>query len=114
VDLVADAVEDVERGLVHVAVLLRLAARRVFLEVDMQRLGDAVDGLDEMLAVGLRAVDELDLRPLDDARHRAQPRELVLEVVVALDAADENAVLLAVVVGFGAHRGSLASQTPAL
>ena len=38
VDLVADAVEDVEGGLVDVAVLLRAPAGRVLLEVHVQRL----------------------------------------------------------------------------
>ena len=38
VDLVARAVEDVERRLVDVAVLLRFSARPVFLEVEVERL----------------------------------------------------------------------------
>ena len=46
VDLVAVAVEDVEGRLVDVAVLLRLAARAVFLEMDVEGLGDAVLRLD--------------------------------------------------------------------
>jgi hypothetical protein len=50
VDLVALAVEDVERGLVHVAVLLRAPARTVLFEVDVQRLREAILGLDEVLA----------------------------------------------------------------
>ena len=61
VDLVALAVEDVEGGLVDVAVLLALAAGPVFLEVEVEVLGDAVLGLDVVAAVGLRPVDELDL-----------------------------------------------------
>ena len=80
VDLVALAIEYVERGLVDVTVLLRLAAGTVFLEVDMQRLRDPVVGLDVVAAVGLRPVDELDLAALAYPRQRAQPRELVLSL----------------------------------
>ena len=64
VDLVALAVEDVERRFVDVTVLLRLAARPVLLEMQVERLRDAVLGLDVVPAVGLRAVDELDRRAL--------------------------------------------------
>ena len=103
VDLVAAAVEDVERRLVHVPVLLRAPARRVLLEVDVQRLPQAVDRLDEVLGEGLRAVVEGELAALDHARQRAQPRELVLQAVLALDAADEHAVLLARVMRVFAH-----------
>ena len=91
VDLVALAVQDVERRLVDVAVLLVRAARRVLLEVDVQRLRHAVDRLDEMLGERLRAVLELHLLAADDARQRAQARELVLQAVLALDRADEAA-----------------------
>ena len=69
----------------------------------MEHLRDAVLRLDVMAAVGLRAVDELELLALAHARHRAQPRELLLQAVLALDRADENPVLLAVVVRLGAH-----------
>src|SRR3970282_979244 len=104
VDLLAHAVEDVERRLVHVAVLLRLPARRVFLEMQVKHLRDAVLRLDVMPAVGRRAVDELDLLALAHARHGAQAGELVLQAVLALDAADEDAVLLAVIVRFRTHQ----------
>ena len=92
VDLVAGAVEDVERGLVDVAVLLGGAAGRIFLEMDVQRLGAAVLRLDVVAAEMLRAAVELELLALDDARHRAQPAELVLEAVLAFERADEDAV----------------------
>jgi hypothetical protein len=54
-----------------------------------------VDRLDEVLAERLRPVVERQLFPADDARHGAQPRELRLQAVVALDAAHEQARLLA-------------------
>ncbi len=111
VDLVAAPVEDVERRFVHVAVLLRPAARAVFLQMDMQGLGDAVHRLHIVPAVGLGAVDELDLVTLAHPRLGAQPGELVLELVVPGDAAHEHAVLLAVVVRFDAHA---ANYTPPL
>src|SRR6266403_658568 len=100
---VALAVEDVERRLVDVAVLLRSAARGVLLEVKMEHLRDAVLRLDIVPAVGLRAVDEPELLPLPHARHGAQPRELLAQAVLALKGAHEDAVLLAVIVRFGAH-----------
>src|SRR5665213_323217 len=106
VHLVALAVEDVERRLVHVAVLLRARARTVVLEMEVESLGDAVLGLDVVAAVGLGAVVELDLGALAHPRHRAQPRELVLQAVLALDRAHEDAVLLAVVVRFVGNRGA--------
>jgi hypothetical protein len=64
VHLVALAVEDVERGLVHVPVLLRPGARTVFFQVQVKHLRDAVLRLDVMAAVGLRAVGELGSLPL--------------------------------------------------
>ncbi|OLS99727.1 hypothetical protein BJF90_38370 [Pseudonocardia sp. CNS-004] len=97
VDLVAVAVEDVERGLVDVAVLLRLPAGAVLLQVEVEGLGDAVLRLHVVAAVGLRPVDELDLVRLPDAGHRPQPFELRRQAVVTLDTADERAVLVAVV-----------------
>src|SRR6185503_16014369 len=104
VDLVADAVEDVERRLVDVAVLLRAATGPVLLEVQMEHLRDAVLRLDVVPAPGLRAVDELDLLALAHAWHGAQPLQLVLQAVLALDGTDEDAVLLAVIVRFRAHQ----------
>ena len=94
VNLVAFAVEDVERRLVHVAVLLRFRPGPPLLEVEVEHLRDAVLRLDVVAAEGLRAVDELDLAPLPHARHRPQPRELLLQVVVPLDGADEDPILL--------------------
>src|SRR5678810_898271 len=52
VDLVADAVEDVERRLVDMAMLLRLAPGPVFLEVQVKRLRDPVFRLDVVPAPG--------------------------------------------------------------
>jgi hypothetical protein len=66
--------------------------------VDVEELADAVLRLDVMPAIGLRAVDELDVGGLAHPRHRAQPLQLVRQVVVALDRADENPVLLVVIV----------------
>ena len=60
VDLVAGAVEDVERRLVDVAVLLRRAAGRIFLKMDVQRLAQAVLRLDVVAAEMLRAAVELE------------------------------------------------------
>src|SRR5258708_39663135 len=110
VDLVALPIEYVERRLVHVAVLLRPASRAVFLEVHVQRLRHPVHGLDEVLAEGLRPIVERELAALDDARQAAQARKLVLQAVLSLDAAHEDAVLLAAVVRFLTH-GLLRSFT---
>jgi hypothetical protein len=63
VDLVAGAVEDVERRLVDVTVLLSSAARGVSFEVDVQGLGAAVLGLDIVAAEMLRAAVGLALCP---------------------------------------------------
>src|SRR6266568_6422100 len=82
VDLIAPPVQYVERGFIDVAVLLGLAAGTVFLEVDMQRLRDPVVGLDVVAAVGLRPVAESDLAALSYPRQGAQPRELLLELVL--------------------------------
>src|SRR5204862_6396976 len=100
---VAFAVEDVERRVVDVAVLLRPAARGVLLEVKVEHLRDAVLRLDIVPAVALRAVDEPELLSLPHARHGAQPRELLAQAVLPLEGAHEDAVLLAVIVRFGAH-----------
>src|SRR5205823_9032785 len=72
VHLVAGAVEDVERRLVDVAMLAVDTARRVFLEVDMQRLRKSIGGLDVMPAESLRPVVELEVAALDDAGRRAK------------------------------------------
>ena len=62
VDLRADAVHDVEDRFIHVAVLLRLAARRIFFKMDVQRLSETVRGVEELAAVLLRARCETALR----------------------------------------------------
>src|SRR6266581_7300187 len=103
VDLIAPPVQYVERGFIDVAVLLRLAAGTVFLEMDMQRLRDPVFGLDVVTAVGLRAVDKLDLAALSYPREGAQARELVLGLVMAGDPPHEYPVSLAGVMRFDAH-----------
>ena len=104
VDLEAAAVEDVEDRFVDVPVLLRLAARGVFLEVDVQRLAEAVFGFHVVLGEGLRSRLERDLGALLDARQFAQPLQLVLEAVLTADLADENAFVGGIVMGFVAHR----------
>src|SRR5262245_17409838 len=71
--------------------------------MQVEHLRDAVLRLDVVAAPGLRAVDELDLAALAHARHRAQALQLVLEAVLPLDRADEDAVLLAVIVRFSSH-----------
>src|SRR5260370_38855788 len=88
------------------AVLLRSAGGRVFLEVKVEHLRDAVLRLDVMAAVGLRAVDELDFFSLAPARHGAQPRPLPAQAVLALERAHENPGLLAVIVRFNFHGAS--------
>jgi hypothetical protein len=90
-----------------VAVLLGAATRRVFLEVDVQGLGEAVDRLDKVLAEGLRAVVEAQVLALDDPRHGAQALELFLEAVLPLDCADEDPILLAAVVRLFTHGETL-------
>src|SRR5207245_61801 len=81
------AVEDVERRLVDVAVLLRPAARSVLLEVKMEHLRDAVLRLDIVPAVGLRSVDEPQLLSLPHAPHGAPPRALLAQAVLPLEGA---------------------------
>jgi hypothetical protein len=66
-----------------VAVLLRLAAGTVFLDVKVEGLGDAVLRLDIVAAERLRAVVELDFRALADPRQGSKPVELVLQAVLA-------------------------------
>ena len=107
VDLEAASVEDVEDRLVDVPVHLRLAARRVFLEVDVQRLAEAVFGLHEVLRERLRPRLERDRAALLHARQVAQPVELVLETVFAADLADEDPLVRGVVVRLIAHGLSL-------
>src|SRR5580765_2822671 len=97
-NLVAFAVEDVEGRLVDVAVLLRMTARRVLLEVDVKHLRDTILRLDVMTAVRLGAIVEPDQAPLPHARHRSKTRELVFQVVGTGNRANEDAVLLAVIV----------------
>ena len=80
----------------------------------MQRLRQSIDRLDEMLAEGLRAIVERELAATDDARHRAQPRELFLQVVVSLGAAHEYTRFLGGEMRFFAHGGlrSPSGDTP--
>ena len=66
VDLVALAVEDVEERFVDVTVRLRLAAGRVFFEMDVQRLRHPVLGLHEVLRKGLGAGLKPERRALYD------------------------------------------------
>src|ERR687886_110704 len=56
-----------------------------------------------MLRERLRAIHELVLASLDHTRLRAQSRELLLETVLALNAAHEHAVFLARVMRFLGH-----------
>src|SRR5581483_5283139 len=104
VDLVCAPVQNIKRRLVHMAVLLRLAARAVFFQMNMERLGDAVFRLDVVFAPGLRAVGEVDLPPLAHARQRTQPLQLGFEVIDAGDRADKHAVGLAVIMRFVLRR----------
>lgn len=97
VDLVADAVENVERRFVHVSVLLRLTSGAVFLEMDMEQLADAVLRLDVMTAIGLGPVYELDFRGLAHPWLGTKTHQLLAQVVLAFDRSDEDTVLLAVV-----------------
>src|SRR5262249_43702531 len=97
VDFVARAIENVEGGLVHMAVLLSLCARGIFLEVKVQRLGAAVLGLHIMPAEMLRAAVELEVLALDHPRHRPQPGKLVLETVGPLQRAYEDAFFVRIV-----------------
>src|SRR5438046_10018503 len=69
----------------------------------MEQLRDAVLRLDIVPAVGPRSVDEPQLLSLPHARHGAQPRELLAQAVLPLEGAHEDAVLLAVIVRFGAR-----------
>src|SRR5258705_759730 len=98
VNLVALAVEDVERRFVDVAVLLRVPARRVLLEVDVKHLREAVLRLNVVAAVRLRAVVEPDQASFPYPRHRPQPRELLPQVFGARDRAKEDTVLFAVII----------------
>ena len=65
--------------------------------MDVQRLGAAVLGLHVVAAEMLRPAVELEVLALDDPRHRAQPRQLVLEAVGALMRADEYPFLVRIV-----------------
>src|SRR5208283_9208 len=91
-------VKDVEHGLVDVSVLLRLAAGRIFFEVDVQRLPEAVLGLNILPAVLLRTAMEGLLAALDDPRKRTQALQLVREIVLARYGAYERAIGLLVIV----------------
>ncbi len=92
------AVEDIEDRLVDVAVLLRLAAGPVLLEVDVQGLPEPVLGLHVVLGERLRSVIEPDVATAPHARQRAQTLELLGQIVFAADFADELAIGLVVVV----------------
>src|SRR5580700_9824569 len=97
VDLVAGTVENVERRLVDMAVLLGSAARRIFLEMDVQRLAQAVLGLDIVAAEMLRAAVELGFLAFDHPRLGAQALELVGEAISTGDGTNEDPFLVRVV-----------------
>ncbi|OIQ91198.1 hypothetical protein GALL_268600 [mine drainage metagenome] len=96
-NLIADAIENVERRLVDVTVLLRFAPGPVLFEVQMKGLGDAILGFDVVAAIGLRSIDELDFATFAHPRLRPQARQFFLEVVGPGDRAHEHAILLAVI-----------------
>ena len=96
----ADAVENVKHGLVHVAVLLRLPARTVLFQVDVEGLTHPILRLHVVLAIGLRTFDEVVLTPAHDARQRAQTLQLFGEVVLTLYAANKNSILVLVIADF--------------
>src|SRR5262249_26465746 len=72
-----------------------------------QGLGAAVLRLHVVTAEMLGAAVELEVLALDHPRHGAQPAELVLEAVGALERADEDPLLVRVVL-FGTHAASSA------
>ncbi len=78
--------------------------------MQVECLRDAVFWLDVMPAVCLRPVDEFQVLGLADPRHRAQAVEFCLQIVSALNRADENTVLLAVVMAFRFIRFELLSS----
>src|SRR5262245_33579643 len=100
-NLVTGAVEDVEGGLVDMAMLLAPATRTVFLDMQMKVLGNAVLRLDIMSGIGLRPVDEADFARLAHPRHGAQPFELFAKVISALNRADEYPVLFRMIITGG-------------
>ena len=112
VDLVAGAVENVEDRLVHVAVLLGGAARRIFLEMDVQRLAQAVLGLDIVAAEMLRAAVELGFLAFDHPRHGAQALELIVKAISAVDGANEDPFLVRVVLALAHVSSSSAFVAP--
>ena len=98
VNLVTGAIENIECRFIHMAVLLGFSAGAVFLQMQMQGLGDAILGLYVMTAVGLRPIDEFDLRALAHARQRAQARQFFGQIVVPRDGAHKDAILFTVIV----------------
>src|SRR5262249_21329897 len=90
VDFVARAIENIERRLVYVSVLLGLATRRILLEMNVKRLGAPVLRLDIVPAEMLRATVELEILSLDNARQPPQPIEFLLETIGAGEGAYEN------------------------
>src|SRR5579875_3520354 len=94
VHLGAFAVEDVEHRFVDVTVFLRGRTRSVFLQVDVQRLPEHMARFEIVLAEDLGSLAILDLDSLANARERAQPPELVFQIVLALKSANEEAILL--------------------
>jgi hypothetical protein len=62
--------------------------------MDVKGLGAPVLGLDIMAAEMLRAAVELKILPLDDARQAPQSIELLIETIGARQGADENALLV--------------------
>jgi hypothetical protein len=105
VDLITGTVENIECRLVDVAVFLGGAARRIFLEMDVQRLAQAILGLDIVAAEMLRAAVELGFLALDHPRHGAQALELVGEAIGTGDGANEDPFLVRVVLAL-AHVSS--------
>src|SRR5262252_9988292 len=89
-DFVARSIENIERRLIHMSVLLGLAAGGILLEMKVKRLGAPVLRLDIMAAEMLRATVQLEILALDDSRQAPQPIEFLLETVGARQGADKN------------------------
>jgi hypothetical protein len=77
VNFVARAIQNVERGFVHVTVLLRVTTWAVLFQVHVESLRDAVFGLDVVAAESLWAIVEFDVLAFAHARHGAQALELI-------------------------------------
>src|ERR1700730_7691911 len=86
------------------AVLLRGAARRIFLEMDVERLEQAVLRLDVMAAEMLRATVQLALLAFDHTRHRTEPFQLIGEAVGPGNGANEHPLLIRIVLALAHFR----------